>query len=312
MRFTNRLHEPSGLTWPLRDDLKHKLAIEWPERYQWRPAENWLQHIRSGLKNYVKVSRTKVPQTSDTVAVINVVLNGKRDRVAIDFSDYHDQINSSILSDVICYFKMQFRLGAYDDPKIIPGGYTNNSRHIYRYFAPLRRRKHHNSTRYDVVGRFGTRYGAGPRLAMVDRMTSQNLFRFQGGLKLIRHFRHLEEISSAAVVIDLPGNGDFCFRLADYLGIGACIVGPPLKNSLHVPLLPGLHRLECREDLSDAIDRSVELLNSETRRTEMVCATQTFFDKYLHRTQLAGYYLKQITAVIAGTAAQEPCFQHEP
>jgi spore maturation protein CgeB len=127
----------------------------------------------------------------------------------------------------------------------------------------------------------------------VDLLQNQRRFHYEGSLQIVRHSQSLHESAQAKVCIDLPGNGDFCFRLIDYLGIGACVVAAPHGTLLHVPLEEGKHIVYAKEDLSDLVELCQYYLEHEEQRSAIARASRDFFDRYLHRDQLAGYYLSK-------------------
>ncbi len=91
--------------------------------------------------------------------------------------------------------------------------------------------------------------------------------------------------------IDLPGNGDFCFRLIDYLSIGVCVIGPKPRTEFPVPLVDGEHIVYCKPDLSDLVPLCRRYLADDRERTRIARNARDYFDRYLHRDQLARYYL---------------------
>ena len=79
--------------------------------------------------------------------------------------------------------------------------------------------------------------------------------------------------------------------MIDYMAVGACIIGPALKNKLHVDLKDGQHMVFAKEDLSDLVDLCAYYLEHEDQRMKLCEQSRDFFDCYLHREQLAAYYL---------------------
>ncbi|HXY84304.1 MAG TPA: glycosyltransferase [Gaiellaceae bacterium] len=92
----------------------------------------------------------------------------------------------------------------------------------------------------------------------------------------------------------MPGGGDLCNRLVDYLAVGGCVVNPPPRVRLPVPLVDDVHLVHCRRDLSDLGDVCAQLVADDARREEIARNACRFFDRHLDRRRLAGYYLSQI------------------
>lgn len=125
----------------------------------------------------------------------------------------------------------------------------------------------------------------------VRLLNDQREFAYQGGLRKVRYSQSLIEASRAKVCIDLPSNSDFCFRLIDYLSVGACIVGPRHGTMLPVPLEDGKHIAFTKPDLSDLVSLCRHYLEHPVEREAMRRNSREYFDSYLHREQLAAYYL---------------------
>jgi hypothetical protein len=87
-----------------------------------------------------------------------------------------------------------------------------------------------------VYGRFNLSPSAETRGWAVSLLREQKAFTYKGGTEFRRYLECLVEVAEAKVCIDLPGYGDFCFRLIDYLAIGSCVIGPRPSTRLHAPL----------------------------------------------------------------------------
>ena len=122
-------------------------------------------------------------------------------------------------------------------------------------------------------------------------LSEQSAFGFTGSTQRVRHGQSLREVAQAKICIDLPGNGDFCFRLIDYLAIGACIIGPAHRTVMHVPLVDREHLVHCEPDLSDLVSLCKRYLQDDDERRRMTSNARSYFDRYLHRDQLSAYYL---------------------
>ncbi|ADV64165.1 hypothetical protein Isop_3608 [Isosphaera pallida ATCC 43644] len=271
----------------------------WPTEYQWPPAAKWLFHLKHALSRLIPVETAPIDQ-SDCEGVARVVLcpRGRNSQpraiMIFDYSDYADRINHSALKSSVVYFKFQYHPDHADDPRIVPGGYYPNSPWLYRHLVPLRALRDRQQWRFDVHGRFGLRYRADLRRRAIDLLTHQNRFRYEGGAKLIRHYEFLEELAVSKVAIDLPGNGDLCFRLIDQLALGVTVVRPRSPVRLPEPLVNGVHVVECAEDGSDLVETCARLLEDEPTRQRIGQAAREYHDRFLHRDQLARYVLHHV------------------
>ena len=107
--------------------------------------------------------------------------------------------------------------------------------------------------------------------------------------------KYLFEIPRAKVCVDMPGGGDLCTRLIDYLAVGSCIVKPPPSSRLPIRPMDGIHVVYCASDLSDLGDVCAQLIRDDEEREAIARNARDFFDRYLHRRQLADRYLSAIT-----------------
>src|SRR5690606_4568761 len=122
--------------------------------------------------------------------------------------------------EVAVYFKLQHRKGGYGIDNVVPGGYVPASSEIYGYLPYLRALRDRRRFRQDVAGRFGLQAAADVRRRAMGALAAQTRLSYGGGAKL-RYSRSLVEIATSRVCVDLPGNGPLCFRLVDYLAVGA-------------------------------------------------------------------------------------------
>jgi hypothetical protein len=60
---------------------------------------------------------------------------------------------------------------------------------------------------------------------------------------------------------------------------------------LHVPLIDGEHVALAREDLSDLVEVCARYVDADGERERLGRQAREFFDRYLHRDQVAAYYL---------------------
>jgi hypothetical protein len=170
---------------------------------------------------------------------------------------------------------------------------VNASRDFYKHLGWLRALQDRSEPRFDVYGRFGAQFATETRRKAVGLLEKQTSFRYEGGLKTVRYSRFLKEAALSEVCIDLPGNGDFCFRLIDYLAVGACVIALRHRTTLPAPLLDREHIVYTKDDLSDLVDLCRYYLDHPQERKRIRAAGRSYFDRYLHREQLARYYLHE-------------------
>jgi hypothetical protein len=277
-------------TWPLREEELSDISVVWPTEYFWKPAAKWADPIRRGIQKYVHVESADVPQGHEGIALIQMRIRGTTHKVAIDYADRPD-VNEECARDCIVYFKMQFASDGYAPENIVPGGFIPGSQDIYTYLPRLRALRRQKPYRYDVYGRFGLEFAEGIRRKACSALAGQSQFRWEGSLKIRRYCLYLLEVARSGICVDLPGNGDFCFRLIDYMAVGACIIGVRHRTRLPVPLVDGVHIAYAKDDLSDLIDLCKYYLDNKDARDELCRNSRSYFDKYLHRDQLASYYV---------------------
>jgi len=288
-------------SWTLPEGLSSELLISWPATYDWEPTERWLCHLLAGFRNLVRVDRADISghPLSEGCIVTQFSYRGRSHRVAIDFSDYMDRICQQTLKGTTVYFKMQYRRGGYGDDKIIPGGYPVSSPYGYRFLPKLRQNCDVKPKRYNVYGRFGLRYSAELRQKAMAALSEAKDLGYEGGTRFVRNSRYLRDMARSKIGIDLPGNGDFCFRLIDYLSIGVCVIGPRPRTELPVPLVDGEHIVYCRDDVSDLVSLCRRFLNDDQERARIARNARDHFDRFLHRDQMARYYLNRFLAAAA-------------
>jgi hypothetical protein len=299
------------------------LTIGWPIEPPGSGTRFWADQILSGLREIAAaVEPRAIPQFPSTpfhvlLAEIDVDDGGQRHRVAFDLDDW-PEIVEPIAESVLLYFKSQYATEGYEQGNVVPAGYHLANNRAYRYLPLLRAIRARRLFRYDVYGRFGLRYGGVEiRRRAFELLRSSEDFRFEGSLYRYPggpddypYRRYLFEIPYAKVCVDMPGAGDLCSRLIDYLAVGACVVGPPLSTRLPIRLVDGVHLVHCSPDLSDLGEICAELVRDEAERERIARNGRDFFDRYLHRRRLAAYYLEEIAH--AATASTHPASRHIP
>ena len=286
-RATANTKSDTAPSWPLDEEKLTKTVIEWPAAYL---RHKWLIHIQTGLAHHVHLEIKEIPQPDGAVALINLIKNGSRYLVAIDFSDYVT-IDHKIVKAAPIYFKMQFHRNGYPFENVIPGGYIPNNVNLYTYLPHVRAIQANKRPYFDVTGRFSLEFAKGIRQKALKILSEQKAFNFQGSAKAVRYSRFLRELVRSRICVDLPGNGDFCFRLIDYLAVGSCIIGPKHGNKLHVTLEDRKHIVYTKADLSDLVALCKYYLDHEEERKALCRNSREFFDRYLHHDQIAAYYL---------------------
>jgi hypothetical protein len=288
-------------TWTVPAETREAISIRWPERYDWDRAWRWVYSLRESLSKLVDLEIANVEQRFSGHVLLEVRTDGETHAVAIDYRDRND-ISAEAADACALVFKMQFSLGGYGRPNVIPGGYVQGHRRLFRYLVALRRLRASQRFRFDAYGRFNP-HGERRELrqAAVDLLQEQDRFRYEGSFGLVAYPSYLREIARARVCVDLPGYGDLCHRLVDYLAIGSCVIRPRLQTRLHVPLVEGEHIVTFDPDLADMVPRCAELVEDESRRERIARAARDHYDRYLHPTQLAGYYLHEMVGALGSS-----------
>lgn len=289
-------HIPDGYvpqeinTWILDLKILKNVSIRWPLVYQWEPSIKWVDSLLYGFQKKVKVEFADIIQLYDGIVMFEMILFSKLYKIAIDYSDY-TPVNKEAYRNSSLYFKMQYSGFEYDGMEVIPGGFIPNSIEIYDYLPKLRSLRDKKIFKYDVYGRFSLDFSKETREFATKLLNNQKYFNYEGGMKKVRYVQFLSEVTKSKVCIDLPGNGDFCFRLIDYFSIGACVIAKRHKTELHVPLVDNKHIVYMKDDMSDLVDLCNYYINHDDAREEICRNSRAYFDKYLHREQLSAYYL---------------------
>ena len=289
-KLSPSLETPYPPSWPLDRERLSRAVVRWPSSYEWPPSAKWVDPLREGLRKHVTVESAPIAQTEQGVVALELVLDGHAHVVTVD---YHDlpALNARSVERSAVYFKMQHARGGYDAPQVVPGGFVPANSGLYRFAVGARALRDRRGFAYDVYGRFGLEFARDVRRRAVEMLRAQQRFRFEGSLHTVRYSHYLREVALSKVCIDLPGNGDFCFRLVDYFGVGACVVGPRHGTRLHVDLVDREHIVYAADDLSDLVDLCERYLRDDEERERLCRNAREFFDRYLHRDQLAAYYL---------------------
>jgi hypothetical protein len=297
-----RPHERSpspGATWPVSAETAARLSIAWPRTYQWPLAGHWVDGLRDALTALVPVRAAQIEQPYEGAVLIEVTLDGTRHEVAIDYFD-RSRLLDEIAVRCPLVFKMQCAAGGYGHPHVIPGGYVPGQTSIYRFQPALHRIRDHARPRFEVYGRFGAQYAQETRRRALQLLSAQRRFRFEGSMVTRPYAAYLRETALSRVCIDLPGNGDMCHRLVDYLAVGCAIVRPEPETVLPVPLTDGVNVRFASRDLSNLVELCAELLDDDAGCNRMALAARDYHERYLRPEQLAGYYVDRCVSVLSG------------
>jgi len=295
--YLNRFSHRTTLTnteWQLDDGKLRDVTIRWPSRYEWDAASDWVELLLYGFRQHVNLeSADDIPQDFKGTVVFQFVIDGKVRTVAIGYSDFRP-IDDDCAKSCDLYFKMQFDAAGYPYDHVVPGGYVPDGKRLYYHLKGLRKLRDSREYLYDVYGRFGLDYAREIREKAVNILNNQDKFPFEGGMKPVAYADFLREVARSKICIDLPGLGDFCFRLINYLAVGSFVIAYPHGSVLNVPLVDRKHIVYCKEDFSDLIDLCEYYIENDREREEIAANARRFFDLYLHKDNLVKYYLKTI------------------
>lgn len=281
------------------------MSIRWPTRYEWALASGWVDGLRESFSAQVRVDAVELEQPYAGTVMIQVGIGGRWHDVAIDYFD-EDRLLDEVLQRCPLVFKMQHRRDGYGLANVVPGGYVPGRPHFERLVAGLRHERDARPPRFDVYGRFGTGFGPDLRCTAVRALRHQARFGFEGGMRLLPYPAYLREAARSKVCIDMPGKGDLCHRLVDYLGIGCCVVRPEPTVRLHVPLQSGRDIIFVHDVQSGLVDACERLLHEPRTIDAIAGRARRFFDRYLQADQLAGYYLDQCLKALGAPGGASP------
>jgi hypothetical protein len=284
---------PGPPTWPAPET---DVRVRWPAVYEWSLAAKWVDDIARGLERTTTFERAEIPQRYEGVVHFEVELDGRRHEVAIDYFDKH-RLLDEVAERFPLVLKMQYAREGYGLDHVVPGGYVPSRSALYRMLGPARRLRR-RPRRSEVYGRFSLNHAPEVRRRVVETLWAQQRFGYEGDLRLTGYADFLTDAATARVCVDLPGNGDMCHRLIEYLALGCCVVRPEPETRLHVDLEHDRHVVHFKPDASDVVDVCSALLEDEPRRERIAAGAREHFDRYLHRDQLAGYYLDRIVATL--------------
>lgn len=292
--LNNFAHRPTAYNpdWRVLPGEVRNVSIRWPESYEWDAAADWVEVLLYGFRQSVPVEIVSdIPQRYKGTVVFEMVINGRTRRIAIGYSDY-TAIDDDCAGASDLYFKMQYARCGYPFANVVPGGYVPDGKRLYLYLESLRGLRRRQELKYDVYGRFGLAYARETRERAVSMLSNQDRFAFEGGMKMVYYLEFLQEVARSKVCIDMPGLGDFCFRLINYFAVGSCVVAYPQRTALHVPLVDRRHIVYCKEDLSDLVELCAYYVENDAERESIAENAREFFDLNLHKDNLVKYYLR--------------------
>jgi hypothetical protein len=279
------------LTWVIGSEDLRRIRFRWPRgsNIQSEGRRAMGNQIAAALKRFVPVEEAHLQQQYDKCINAEVIVDGHVHQMIVETSDYAP-LNERAYDESAIHFKMEFSKDGYGDrPHLFPGGYVTADAVIYKYLARLRRIRDELPPLYQVYGRYGL--SMEKRRKPLEMLRSTDAFEFYGGEGKVRYRGYLEEAARSAICIDLPSMSSVTWRMIDLLAIGSCIVGPPHTNQMQVPFVDGTHVAYCKSDYSDIISVCRRYLDDEVKRRDLVRQSREFFDTYLHRDQLASYYI---------------------
>jgi hypothetical protein len=293
-RDGGRLAEPFRPTWEPDTGKLAVTTVVWPERYRWPPQASWVEPIRRGLETLTPIRYAPLfearPGLGSGVVPVMLEVGDRTLEIAIDYGD-EPALDAALLDEFDVIFKMQYLNEGYGSDRVVPGGFVSNGLSLYRYLPHVRALQERSHPTTDAYGRFGADKAVDVRRDAVRRLSEQQRFAYRGGIGRVRYVESLAEIAHARVCIDLPGIGPMCFRLVDYLAVGAAIVSPPHACRLHVPLEEDRHVVYCKSDLSDLVEVVGALVDDPARAGRIGEEARRYFDRFLDYRQLACYYL---------------------
>ncbi|HEX8845393.1 MAG TPA: glycosyltransferase [Pyrinomonadaceae bacterium] len=281
----------TNAAWRINPEELHGVTIRWPVKYQWEPARIWVDPLLYGFRNVAQVEMAELEQPYRGTVLFQFVVRNRAHDVAIDYSDYSD-INEESARRCPVYFKMQHHREGYGLNHVLPGGYVPDGRKIYLHLPRLRRLRDRKDFAYDVYGRFSLEFAGETRRRAVEILRAQKDFKFEGGLTKVSYVDFLKETARSRICIDLPGEGDFCYRLVNYFAVGACVIAAPHRNILNGPLIDREHIAYAKPDFSDLVELCKFYLENEEEREAMCLKSRQFFEQYLHKDNLTAYYLR--------------------
>ena len=162
---------------------------------------------------------------------------------------------------------------------------------IYGYLPHVRAMADRKSYRYEVYGRFGLNFAQEVRRKACSILENQMHFRWEGSLQVKPYCILSIGNRSFQDLYRLAGKGRLLFPPGRLYGRGECVIAARHRNTLPVPLVEGKHIVYVKDDFSDLVDLCRFYLQNDDAREALRSNSRAYFDSYLHRDQLAAYYL---------------------
>jgi hypothetical protein len=286
------------LSWDVESAQRGNMWIRWPERYGRPNALGWVEPIRRSMATHIPVKTAALEQPLGNLVRAEIQAGNRRLDVVIDYDDGPELNKSVQVADL--YFKLQYRRRGYGRATVVPGGYVCTQPALYRHARRWRELRARGRPGCDVFGRFKVQWADPIRANALKLLGSQERFQFFGGSRPVWWGEYMDEMCTARVCLDLPGHGELCYRLVEYLATGACVIRPELDAELPVPLRSGEHLVRVSRDLSDLADECERLLGDAPRRERLSEAAADYFDRYLALEQLGAYYVHTAWSRLAG------------
>ena len=293
---------PGPQTWPVSKADLARISILWPGDYDWKGYEGIMETIKRGLTRLGALRLASTPQTFRGVVTLECRVDGVAHTVILDLADKPEFLNRDALAACSLYIKAEYGEEGYGDPKVIRGGYPVTGNDFYKYYRPYRTMGAKRRL-FDVVGRFGYQFQGEIRRKGVELLSIARDINYVGAKGKVRYSRFLREVAASRLCLHLPGNGPFTHRVAEFCGLGSCMVSIRFTTELHVPLEPGVHYVQVADDLSDLVDKCRYYIAHDAEREAIAAAGREYFDRYLHCDQLACYYVRTILDRIGGGRA---------
>lgn len=303
-----KLNSPRALAYVATDVLTHglrqigrgaaayepdsTLRVVWPTSYGSVNAPRWGNPVRAGLATTVEVATQQMSQPSNNVVAFQIHRGREVLRAALDYDDLSDLAASPAEYDII--YKMQHRRAGYATPHVVPGLYVPSKPWLYSVTGHLRQVRARGRWQSDVYGRFGLRDAADVRRATLHSLQEQDSFAFRGGAGLVTWSENMRDVARSRVVVDLPGRGSFCYRLVEYLAVGACVVALRHENILQSPLDDCIVYVGAPGDVVSACE---SLLGDPQRRQQLESAARDFFDANLQLSAIGRHYVASALAL---------------
>lgn len=276
---------------------RDEVSIRWPRRYNHRLSRSFGNQVREGLRRIAPFEFADVRQPNHGVVfAFEAVIDGRSYRIGFDSTD-SNAVRKDAGTEYDLYLKAQFNRDGYESPNVVPAGYPIPRVDTYLDIAGLRSLADKRDFQFDVYGRFGVapnRRNSDIREKAIKLLAEAQFTCFSGRLGRVPYAEFMREIAQSQVCIDLPGHGFLCYRLVQYMAVGACVISPPNKNRLPVLLEDRVNIVYTKPDLSDLVELCRYYCANDEERDRIAANSRSYFDRHLHRDRLVEFYLDTI------------------